>query len=915
MAARAKKEPTTGSYQFTIRLTGTLFCGVRLSGASDREPPEPIGFDYEKARALFGYLLIEPGAHSRASLAALLWPDQPQAAALGALRTTLYRLRRQLEPYGVRFSADRKEIALELPEESRVDLWQLQKLAACCKASEHTPDCIECLKAQAALYRGDLLSDVVIPGALGFEEWLLGAREALRQRTIALLLRLTQALSRSARRQEALGYFEQLLQVDPYSGIACHDQMALLHDLGRSGEALALFRRFERRLKSDLGVVPEEACFALYHRIRHAVLGAPKPPPKADDPGQRVVSVLYLHPLIAEGEQADQQALSSARHLFCQLAEERLARYGAWVVSAGAGLLAFFGHTRPVEQSIRHAAEAAIELQLLLVREMPDPIRPVLALHSGVVLAHPTLADPAGVASQRAMAIALSASGSWLLLSETAARLLERYYPLRRRGAYYQLPLERPGGVALRGSGTLIGRHQELKPLQEAIAALAQRGAVGRWLVSGAAGMGKSRLVSEIALLARKEQVSVYRASASALHQPIAFSLLMALLEQVVGIDLQSDAKTRKTLLESYLLRHPRLNEPRFRAVAATLLGGAEQPVMPPSHTQMADALTLWLETLSTKTPTLLIFEDLHWADAASLVLLERLKRQPGQMILATSREVEPGWQTLLLEPLSYEQSCELVRALPAGAHISREHLERIALKAEGVPLFIEELVQARRWQPEGTEWQEPVLYSLQTLYGVRLRACGEAAALARFAAVVGVSFERSLLRADGDFEPLWLEQALSTLSQNGLIVTLKPGLYAFRHALIQEAVLASLDRAAVWALHLRVAEALQRLSGGRQERIAYHLERGRHPMRAIAFRLAAARSALLSGALQEAATQIAKAIEGLEALPEGQARDRQAYAVRKLEAEIWTALSGEQAPAARRARQQAAQLAKIVTE
>ncbi len=227
-----------------IRLSGHFICEIIPAGEGvdyHRERKVTVRFDYEKERALFAYLLLEPGAHLRHHLALLLWPDRSRAAALGALRTTLYRLRKKLGDYGVDFKGDRKEVTLELADAITVDVWQLSSPPPCHEGRGVCPVCLAWLRKQVSLYRGELLLDVIISDGLGFEEWLLHTREVLRRRVLEWHFQLAEHYRLSGEAEEALSWLQRIASIDPWNAQACQEQMALLHSRQRSGEALALY--------------------------------------------------------------------------------------------------------------------------------------------------------------------------------------------------------------------------------------------------------------------------------------------------------------------------------------------------------------------------------------------------------------------------------------------------------------------------------------------------------------------------------------------------------------------------------------------------------------------------------------------------------------------------------------------------
>lgn len=265
-------------------------------------------FPTDKARALLVYLALESGRrHSRHSLTGLLWPDQPQTAALANLRQTLRRLRQTLDESAPGL-ADRLLIAsrdsVELREETlSVDAKALETLMAACEAHPHATlstceTCLTRLSQAVALYRGDLLAGFSLADAPAFEEWLVVQREIAQQQVLIAMRVLADAYTQQGHYDQALAYATRQLALDPYREEAYRQAMRALAAMGQRTAALAQYERCRQVLRDELTVEPDRETTALYEQLKAHRLQVAASPPTEPAPShpQRLPS--YLTPFI-----------------------------------------------------------------------------------------------------------------------------------------------------------------------------------------------------------------------------------------------------------------------------------------------------------------------------------------------------------------------------------------------------------------------------------------------------------------------------------------------------------------------------------------------------------------------------------------------------------------------------------------
>jgi WD40 repeat protein/DNA-binding SARP family transcriptional activator len=240
---------------------------------------QPVrGFPTEKARALLAYLALEgERPHTRALLAALLWPDISETAALTNLRNTASRLRSTLDAAAPGLAtalliSTRQSFQLDAAL-LHVDGVTFERLLAETAAHPHTAlhacdACLERLAEAVGLYRGELLAGFGLADAPAFEEWLVLRREVLRRQFTDALQALASAHEQRGDYERAHKNATRLLSEDPYREEAHRQVMRLLALRGLPHQALAQYAACQRLLQNELGVEPDAQTTALFEQIK-----------------------------------------------------------------------------------------------------------------------------------------------------------------------------------------------------------------------------------------------------------------------------------------------------------------------------------------------------------------------------------------------------------------------------------------------------------------------------------------------------------------------------------------------------------------------------------------------------------------------------------------------------------------------
>ena len=321
------------------------------------------------------------------------------------------------------------------------------------------------------------------------------------------------------------------------------------------------------------------------------------------------------------------------------------------------------------------------------------------------------------------------------------------------------------------------------------------------------------------------------------------------------------------------------------------------------------EALINVILRLAARQPTLLVVEDVHWSDASTLELLDLLLPRATAarlcVVITFRPEFQPPWadrahvRRVSLARLTGSQTAALVALNSRGRGLPAAVVERLVQRAEGIPLFIEELttVVADTWQSTARGAApgfapgfaaDAIPGSLHELLLARLDALGGAGKeVAQVGAVLGREFryelfQRVCLLDEGTFRRGLMQVVESgILRPEGLDSTTR---YVFKHALLQEAAYQSLVKSARSELHRRAAAALAehfpQEAEIHPELLAHHRAEAGDVSEAIAHWEKAGERATQRSALVEAIDHYRRAREALATLPGGPERDRRELAL-----------------------------------
>jgi class 3 adenylate cyclase/tetratricopeptide (TPR) repeat protein len=660
----------------------------------------------------------------------------------------------------------------------------------------------------------------------------------------------------------------------------------------------------------------------------------------------------------------DMRGVVAAYHKCCA---SRITSNGGFVAKyMGDGVLAYFGYP----QAHEHDAERAVRSGLAIVEAAPKietsvgmPLHVRVGIATGTVVVGDLLGS--GEAHERgvvgntpnlAARLQSIAAPDSVVIADGTRRLLGNLFEVSPLG-----PQELKGiagwtraFVALRessqesrfealhasGVSELVGREEETDLLlRRWKKAAAGEGQVV--LLSGEAGIGKSRLMAEILERLAGEPHVRLRYFCSPQHTDGALYPIIAQLERAAGLSREDAPRTKLDKLDALLATTstPREEAALLAEMLSLANDGRHQigDLSPQRRRQKTlEALNSQIAVISRMTPALIVFEDVHWADPSSLEVIGRLvdgiDSLPALLFVTFRPEFAAPWvgrshvTALTLNRLTVREGAALIDRVagnkPLSANIRRDIVER----ADGIALFIEEMTKAVL-ETEGEEQAEKTVAAVPSpafavpasLYAslmARLDRLGSAKSIAQLGAAIGREFSHAVLAPVSELPEAELAAALDRLLQSGLVSRQGEPPYAsylFKHALVQDAAYSTLLREPRRALHARIARVLEgqfpEIGESQPEKLSHHCIEAGQIEKAVEYALAAARRAATRSAMEEAVSQARKGIELVSRLRDGPTRHAQELELQVILGDSLQATRGYSAPEAGEAHVRAREL------
>jgi class 3 adenylate cyclase/predicted ATPase len=660
--------------------------------------------------------------------------------------------------------------------------------------------------------------------------------------------------------------------------------------------------------------------------------GREKDAPKAaiaapqDTAERRQVTVMFsdLVGSTALAGRMDPEDLREVISAYQKCVAETVRSFGGHVAKyMGDGVLVYFGYPQAHEDDAERAVRAGLELvEAVAALKTRAPLQTRVGIATGLVVVGDLVGS--GEAQERGIVgetpnLAARLQGvavpNTVVIAEGTRKLLGDLFDFEDLGAQNLKGIAgtvrawaalRPASVESRfqamhaaGLTALVGREEELELLLRRWSK-AKTGEGQAVLLSGEAGIGKSRLTAELLERLASQPHTRLRYFCSPQHTDSAFYPIIGQMERAAGfvhddtpqgkldkldaVLVQTSTSTQHAALFAEMLSLP--NDGRY----ATLDLTPEQ-----RRRRTLEALGSQVEALSRSTPVLMIFEDAHWTDPTSLEtisrIVDRLRTLRVLLIVTFRPEFDPPWigrpyvTALSVNRLAQRDIEIMIDGVIGNKLIPATIRQDIIERTDGVPLFVEEMTKSVL--EAGSEKEErltaaavpsaalAVPASLHASLMARLDRLGPAKEIAQIGAAIGRELSHTLLDAVVRKPEAELQSALDRLIAAGLLF--RQGVpphasYLFKHALVQDAAYGTLLREPRRALHARIAETLESQFGdiaeSQPELLARHCTEAGLIEKAVGLWGKAGQRSLDRSALIEAVQQFTRALAQIETLP-----------------------------------------------
>jgi DNA-binding response OmpR family regulator/class 3 adenylate cyclase/predicted ATPase len=671
------------------------------------------------------------------------------------------------------------------------------------------------------------------------------------------------------------------------------------------------------------------------------------------EPERRQITVLCCKLVGAIGlaVEVDPEDLSQVTKKFQDAAVAAITGMGGTIATVTPDeIQAFFGYPEAHEDDAERAVTAGLDAVAKigqLVSPKGEPLQARVAVATGLALAshRQAVGEPLVIAA----AMCDEAAPNSVLVTTSTSRFLSRAfvreapepYPIAgvsdairacrvtaKRGVASRFKANHPSKVT-----GLIARDQELKRLL-ALWDRIKRGEGQVALVSGEAGIGKSHLCEFLLGHLVEEPHATLRYQCSPHHLNSPFYPVVSQLEHAMGLK-QTDTQALKfEKLKASLSRAvtPTREDILLYAALLSISAPEREAALGLTPQRQKDltiaALSRHLLRFADKQPLIIALADAHWIDSSTLELVNkiiRLIKSAQVLLLLTFRpEFVPQWlsephvTSLILDRMDREQCHDMITNLIGDKALPVEVEEQIIDKADGIPLFVEELtksvLESELVQDVGdqdiTIGPLPPLAVPATLRDsvtARLDRLGPAKEIAQIGAVVGREFSHLLLAAVAPESANSLQASLAQLVASGVVFMsgeAPDATSTFKHALVRDAAYAMLSRGKRQRLHKRVADALENgfaLTVETQpELLAHHLAEAGFAERGIDYLRRAGQRSIERSANAEAIGHLTRALELLQSLPDYPQRKSVAFPLEALLSQAMIASYGYTAPSTR---------------
>jgi class 3 adenylate cyclase/tetratricopeptide (TPR) repeat protein len=649
-----------------------------------------------------------------------------------------------------------------------------------------------------------------------------------------------------------------------------------------------------------------------------------------DERRQLTVVFIDIADSTSLSERLDPEEFFSILRAYRNICDQWIRHFGGCIARmVGDGLLAYFGFPHAREDSTESAVHAALSIAAAIRDQEFSTweagsvrLQVRIAVNTGLVVIGSLTGGQSleqqevfGTSVHIAARLQSIAPPNGVIIGPSTHDLVSGAFRCVHLGEYQfkgikgAIPYWRVDGVSSSDSRfertrsapltSMVGRTSECATLMK-LWSTAVEGSGGVAVISGEAGIGKSRLIKALRMSIAESSQEVLLFQCSPFHVYTPLAPFIERLRRVAGLSENDSPAEMLAKLKHLLALATSDTEMAIRYYGALLSvppSANYRPIDLGSSLERKRALETVIAVtteLARRRPLLMIVEDVQWIDPTSIELLERLLPRIVSerilLILTHRSDYDPYWlvggdvNILRLAKLETLECEQMVRDIARDWSLSRATLRAIVDRTDGIPLFVEEFTRAVLDAGSPTDdrqttkrrLNEPLVpASRHDSLMERLDRLGDAKRVAQVASILGRQFDYEALLYLVDLPKRDLRRALERLEMADLLYRQRtsPGTtFTFKHALIQDAAYASLLKETRAALHARVASRLRQIisrdDSGQLALLGHHYSRAGMMSEAVTTLLEAGKTALGKSANKEAIANLWTAIELLSKLP-----------------------------------------------
>jgi len=644
---------------------------------------------------------------------------------------------------------------------------------------------------------------------------------------------------------------------------------------------------------------------------------------------RRILSVIFCDIVGATAlseaiDPEDMRELLSSYHDTCSQVVQAFGGFLAHLL--GDGVVIYFGYPKAHEDDEIRAVRCAMAIQEA-VKDLGPRIRHPYEIRIGIHRGRVVVGSLGGASGLESVAIGetpniaarlqAEASPGSVVVSDSLWRLIANVFAgeylgnrrlkgVRKPLDIYRILAQQPATREKKLAAHYIGREAELVAIrarwQEALNGQSQ--AV---LIRGEPGIGKSRIIEQFLERIDESDPDILNANCNPFAVDTPYFPLVEMLRHRLAINQFSTEQTLQ-LLAARLDNLGLTQDEALPLIARFLFQDIDLQASPQldglslarQRKRTHELLIQVLIGLASDGPLLLVVEDLHWADASTIEFLDQLFSSmdgaPILVILTARLEFTSPWKKqancseIPLENLVTSQARGIIRNLASGKALPSEVVRQICQRAEGNPLFLEEITlsvlasagvieRATVWELTQPFSADIVPASLEAALMARLDRLGEARNLLQLGATIGREFRLDLLANVASIDINAAEESMEKMVDQGFLRLSEsdPSVYRFKHALIQDVAYQSLLRSTRQQNHARIAavlaESFPDLAKQRPELMAHHFSGAGSFADAARLWLQAGQEAAGRSAVHEAVEHLNRGLKDLDQLPQEQER------------------------------------------